>query len=236
MIVKILEQAYAYVNERSVLPMRVAVIAANGRSGKVFVETALAAGHKVRAGVYGANNLTPHARLEVVTCDATNDSDLARLIAGQEAVVSFIGHVKGSPPDVQTKAMRALVQAMRHQEMARVISLTGTGVRFPGDKITLVDRILNLGVRIVDPARVKDGREHVRILQASNLDWTVIRVLKLQQADSRPFSLRPHGPTKWYTNRQEVARAVLQVLEGASFIKQAPIISQPAREDAGDAS
>lgn len=210
--------------------MRIAVIAANGRAGKVFVGKALAAGHRVAAGIYGTNNLTPHAQLEVVTCDATNSEDLARLLRGQDAVVSFIGHVKGSPPDVQAKAMRTLVETMRDQELKRVISLTGTGVRFPGDKITMIDRLLNLGVLIIDPARVKDGREHVRILQASGLDWTVIRVLKLQNTRSRPFSLQAHGPTKWYTNREEVARSVLLVLEEASFIRQAPIISKPIKE------
>ncbi len=210
--------------------MRIAVIAANGRAGKVFVEKALAAGHRVRAGIYGTNNLTPHAQLEVVTCDATNGEDLARLLRGQDAVVSFIGHVKGSPPDVQTKAMRALVDTMRDQELKRVVSLTGTGVRFPDDRITVVDRLLNLGVRIVDPARVKDGREHVRVLQASDLDWTVIRVLKLQNTRPRPFSLRAHGPTKWYTNREEVADSVLQVLKKGSFVRQAPIISNLIKE------
>jgi putative NADH-flavin reductase len=193
--------------------MKLAVIAANGRSGKIFVERALAAGHSVRAGVHHANNLIPHKRLTVVHCNATSEADLVNLISGQDAVVSFIGHVKGSPPQVQTDCMRALVSAMKAQGLTRVVSLTGTGVRFPDDRITVVDRVLNLSIRLIDPARIRDGVSHVEVLKQSGLDWTILRVLKLQNTRPRAFSLREHGPTKWYVSREEVAEATLVTLE-----------------------
>lgn len=205
--------------------MRIAVVAANGRSGRVFVERALAAGHSVRAGIHRADTLPPHERLAVVGCDATNGADLEALLRDQDAVVSFIGHVKGSPPHVQTDAMNCLVAAMRAQGITRIVSLTGTGVRFPGDKITMLDRILNLGILLVDPVRVRDGIEHVEVLKQSGLDWTVLRVLKLQNTRPKPFSLRESGPPKSFVSREEVAMAVLEVLEEQSFVGQAPIIS-----------
>ena len=207
--------------------MKLAVIAANGRSGKIFVEHALAAGHSVRAGIHHTNSLSPHAQLEVIPCDATSAADLTKLLKGQDAAVSFIGHVKGSPPHVQTDAMQALVSVMQTQGLTRVISLTGTGVRFPKDHITIIDRLLNLSIRLIDPPRIRDGIDHVEVLKQSGLDWTVLRVLKLQNTKPRPFSLREHGPTKWYASREEVAEAALQVLEQHSFIKQAPIIGKP---------
>ncbi len=208
--------------------MKLAVIAANGRSGKIFVERALAAGHSVRAGVHHTNNLTPHKRLTVVHCNATSEADLVNLISGQDAVVSFIGHVKGSPPQVQTDSMRVLVSAMKAQGLTRVISLTGTGVRFPGDRITIVDRMLNLSIRLIDPARIRDGVSHVEVLKQSGLDWTVLRVLKLQNTKPTAFSLREHGPTKWYVSREEVAEAALVTLKQHQFIKQAPILGKPS--------
>jgi len=165
--------------------------------------------------------------LSVVPCDATKQTDLEQLIADQDAVVSFIGHVKGSLPHVQTDAMRMLVAAMQAQDLRRVVSLTGTGVRFPGDHITLIDRVLNMSIKLIDPARVHDGQDHVEILKQSNLDWTVLRVLKLQNTTPRPFTLREQGPTKWFVSREEVAAAALQVLEQGSFIKRAPILSKP---------
>jgi len=120
-----------------------------------------------------------------------------------------------------------LVAAMQAQDLRRVVSLTGTGVRFPGDHITLIDRVLNMSIKLIDPARVHDGQDHVEILKQSNLDWTVLRVLKLQNTTPRPFTLREQGPTKWFVSREEVAAAALQVLEQGSFIKRAPILSKP---------
>ena len=205
--------------------MNIAVVAANGRSGKAFVDAALAAGHAVRAGVYKTNTLVPHPQLTIIECDATKEADLMELIKGADAVTSFIGHVKGSPAHVQTDAIRTLAMAMYRQNLKRLVTLTGTGVRFAGDKVSLVDRFLNASIQIIDPARIQDGKDHVAFLKESTLDWTIIRVLKLQNTKPKPFLLKEHGPTKWYVSREDVAKATLQVLEENSFIHQAPIIS-----------
>lgn len=205
--------------------MKIAVIAANGRSGQAFIKTALMAGHSVRAGVYKTNNLSKHSGLTVIECDATKLNDVTKLIKGQDAVVSFIGHAKGSPAQVQTDAMRVLAMAMKAENIARLISLTGTGVRFPSDKITLIDRVLNFSISLIDSARIKDGKDHVAFLQQTNLEWTVIRVLKLQDVKVKPYTLKQNGPTKLVVGRGEVAEATLEVLEQYSFVRQAPIIS-----------
>lgn len=162
----------------------------------------------------------------MVECDATKKEDMINLIKGSDAVVSLIGHVKGSPADVQTMSISNAVTAMKALGIKRIVSLTGTGVRLDGDKITLADRFLNLGVRIVDPKRVKDGLEHFKVLRESGLDWTVIRVLKLQNLKPAKFQLREHGPTKVVVSRKEAAEAILMVLVDGAFIKAAPIISK----------
>jgi len=207
--------------------MKIAVVAANGRSGSIFVKYALSAGHQVRAGVYQNNTLTSHPNLVVVTCDATNKDDIDKLINDQDAVVSFIGHVKGSPAHVQTDAIKVISEVMSQKRITRFVSLTGTGVRFFGDNISIIDQILNAGIKIVDQARIQDGKDHVELLKKTNLDWTVIRVLKLQNTQPKGFKLTTHGPSKLVVSREEVAKAVLEVLRDHSFIRQTPIISEP---------
>lgn len=209
--------------------MNIAVIAANGRLGKVFVEEALKAGHSIRAGVKGINNLTPHENLKVVVCDATKASDLRALIEKQDVVVSTIGHVKSSMPNVQSVATGAVISIMHDLGISRFVDVTGTGVRFVGDKVTFIDRLLNFIVQIIDSSRLEDGRKHQKLLKKSKLDWTTVRILKLQNVRSKPFELKLHGPTKWYVGRREVALAILQVIEEHSFLKQAPILSSPSK-------
>ena len=205
--------------------MKIAVIAANGKSGQAFVTHALEKGHTVRAGVYKNNTLASHPNLTVMTCDATNLEDVSALIDGQDAVVSFIGHVKNSPAHVQTDMMRTVNDAMKAKGVNRFVTLTGTGVRFPGDNITFLDKIANMAIAIIDPERIQDGKDHVALLQQTNLQWTVIRVLKLTNSKPALFSLQVSGPSKIFVSRHEVAQAVLEVLERGSFIRQAPTVS-----------
>ena len=207
--------------------MRIAVIAANGRSGQAFVEEALSAGHTVIAGIHGQSFLKPSENLELRDCDATKEEDLEKLIKGADCVASFIGHVKDSAPRVQTEAIKKVIKVCDKLGVKRLVSLTGTGVRFPGDQVTFMDVLLNLSIGIIDPNRVNDGIAHVEELKKSNLDWTVIRVLKLQNVPPKLFTLRPNGPTKLFVGRVEVAKAVMQVISSGGFIKQAPIIGKP---------
>lgn len=204
--------------------MKIAVLAANGRLGRAFVTEALARGHQVRAGIRGGGYPLQSSDLEVVHCDATSIDDVKMLIQDCDAVVSCIGHVKGSAPDVQTAATKVIIEAMNQSGLKRFVDVTGTGVRMPGDNITLIDSILNAAVKLVDPKRIADGITHTRVLENSDLDWTTIRVLKLQTNSKKPYKLLLHGPTKLYVSRQDTARAMLDVIENNSFIKQAPII------------
>jgi NAD(P)H-binding len=206
--------------------MTIAVLAANGRSGQAFVEAALAAGHTVRAGVRGGNPFSESDALQVMPCDATDVPQLLELLKGADAVVSLIGHIKGVRADVQTLAMQAVTEAMSVHDISRIVSLTGTGVRQTGDNIVWFDYLLNAAISIIDPARVRDGIEHARILQASKLDYSIIRVLKLTNGGLQKFTLKEHGPTKLFTSRKTVAAAVLKVLEEKSSIRQVPIIGK----------
>lgn len=209
--------------------MKIAVIAANGRSGSEFVERALARGHAIKAGVYGTSHFAEHANLSVATCDATDAKAVEELIGSCDAVASFIGHIKGSPGNVQSDAMRVVTEAMKKNGIKRIVSLTGTGVRFPGDTISVMDRLLNFAIKLIDPARIKDGNDHVAVLKQSSLEWTVLRVLKLQGNHLGSFLLTESGPTKLFVSRRDVADAALQVLEQEAFIRQAPILSRVDR-------
>lgn len=205
--------------------MILAVVGANGRSGRVFVEAALARGHQVRAGVYGVHSFQARDGLDVMACDATNPADVAQLIRHTDAVVSLIGHVRHSPADVQTRAITTILEAMRQTGLTRLVSLTGTGVRFPGDKITLLDAVLNSAVRLIDPDRIRDGIEHAAVLQRSQVNWTLVRVLKLTDGAAQAYGLHSDGPARLMTSRATVAAAICEVLENNSFCREAPIIT-----------
>jgi putative NADH-flavin reductase len=209
--------------------MNITVIAASGRLGRMFVAEALNAGHTVTAGVRSTSAFTPHDRLTVLHCDATNSIDVKRLVEGKDAVVSAIGHVRGSAADVQTVATKVLVEAMEQLSVRRFVTVTGTGVRTPGDRVPFLDRVGNSAISFVDPERIRDGKKHVEVLRESTADWTVIRVLKLQNGNAAAFELSLHGPTKLIVSRMETAQAMLRVLERNEYVRELPIITAGKR-------
>jgi putative NADH-flavin reductase len=203
----------------------IAVVAAGGRSGRVFVDAALAAGYQVRAGVRRANNLVPRQNLTDVHCDATDEQDVRQLLTGADAVVSLIGHNRKSPPRLQTDAVRVVARVMQELHIKRLVSLTGTGVRSAGDTPSFIDRIGNKIISLIDPNRITDGVEHARFIETTNLDWTIVRILKLRGGNSTKnvrFSL--HGPAELLTPRRRVANAIIQLIKEGSYVRQLPII------------
>lgn len=207
--------------------MRIAVIAANGRSGQAFVHEALAAGHIVHAGIRGQNPFKAHERLKVFQCDATEISQVTKLIERCDAVVSLLGHVKGSDAFVQTAAIRTIARAMEVAGLKRIVSLTGTGVWVEGDRFKKTLDVLNMVSRWFGVKRFDDGIAHVKVLQGSDLDWTVLRVTLLTDGEPGHFGFKKHGLAKIPTPRREVALAILRILHDGSFIRGYPVITRP---------
>ena len=137
--------------------MRIAVIAASGRSGQAFVREALKAGHTIHAGIRGENPFGQNDEVRVFQCDATNISQVTALIEHCDAVVNLIGHVKGSDAFVQTAATKTVLRAMETVGVRRLVSLTGTGVWVEGDGFKKGLNILNTVSRWLGVKRFDDG-------------------------------------------------------------------------------
>ncbi len=203
----------------------VAVLGADGRSGQECVKALLGAGDMVRAGVH-SGSLESRAGLVQQNCNVMSKSDVQSLLQGASVVVSLIGHGKDSPVNLQVTAIRNCIEALADQPNARLISLTGTGVRFPGDKPSLLDHILNISIKLIDRNRIVDGIEHAKVMQQGPVNWTLLRVLKLTNGKhSGTPRLSPGGPAELFTPRARVAAAIVEIIGTNTFHRQAPVIS-----------
>ncbi len=204
----------------------VAVLGADGRSGQECVTALLNAGYMVRAGVH-SGSLEPRAGLTQQECNVMNKSDIQALLQGASIVVSLIGHGKGSPVNLQVTAIRNCIEALQDQPDSRLISLTGTGVRFPGDKPSLIDHILNISIKLIDRNRIIDGIEHAKVMQQGPVNWTLVRVLKLTNGKHHGTPhLTTGGPAELFTPRARVAAAIVEIIRTNTFHRQAPVVSR----------
>lgn len=204
--------------------MKVAVLGASGRTGLLVVEELLSRGYSVNGLTFKKPNIDK-SNLVWVEGDATNESDLKKCLEGADAVISTLGHTKQTKTPIQTDSMKALSKVLAGSKV-RIVSMTGTGVRQPGDKPSIIDRILNIGVSIMDPKRVSDGIEHAKVLQSSNLDWKILRVLKLANGNEvEEVKLTNGGPAKMLINRATVAKLLVDLVETDDWHQKMPVAS-----------
>lgn len=214
------------------MPMKICVFGADGRTGVEVVRYAVSRGADVVAFAYGSGSdkFFPDG-VTVRHGDVMQMSAVVDALDGCDAVISALGHIKGSDPLMQTKGIANIVKAMEQKGIKRIVSLTGTGARADGDTPSLIDILLNVMVRFVDPDRVSDGVEHVNVLKASSLAWTVVRVLKLGkgEAPAAKYRLTDGGPAELQTDRKKVAAVLVdQVLDETmkgQFIRKLPVVS-----------
>lgn len=154
----------------------IALFGASGKTGREFLALALQRGHRVRALVRRPDQFSvQHPNLTVVPGDVLSAESVARVVAGADAAVSVFGHVKGSPPRVQTEGTRHIVAAMRAHGVRRLVSLSGGGLPFEKDRPKLADKLIRLIMKVAVPNVLQDAIEHAQVLQASGLDWTIVR-------------------------------------------------------------
>lgn len=206
----------------------VGVIGANGRSGRVCVTSLLEHGFRVRAAVHHSNSLPTHPSLGVFTVDGMNVAEVEKWADGCDALVSMVGHGRHTPQWMQTETIRSVVAACNRHGIRRVISLTGTGVRFPGDRPSVIDRVVNFAVAQIDPQRIADGVKHAELLRQSNLDWTLLRVFTLGNGNVQSYNLSQAAPARLLTTRRTVADAVVTLLNSGEFLRAAPVIVKPS--------
>ena len=192
--------------------MKIVVLGGNGRTGRLVVRGALAAGHSVTALVRRESSLTDldHDRLEVRCGDVCDRSVLAPLLPGHDVVISALG------PRWPTRAASAIypdsaasvVPAMEESGVQRLL-VTSSGLLFPAPGV-LTRALCWLVPRIV--SAVARMEEQIR---ASSLEWTIARTGFLSDEAAPEFRMAveamPEGGGS--VSRAGLARFLLEEAE-----------------------
>jgi putative NADH-flavin reductase len=213
--------------------MQLAMFGATGRTGVPLVHQALARGHIVQAMVRSASKAgtllpTSEESLRLFTGDLLDGEAVARTVVGADAVINVAGPVKGAPKDLQQRLIDHLLTGMHAAEVRRLITLTGAGVRIPGDHPTFADRAIRTALKLAQGALLADAVGYVETVRVSDLDWTVVRVPRLTDDAARGVYRRSShlgSDSSTRISRTDLATAILDLLEDPTSIGQAPVVS-----------
>lgn len=208
--------------------MRVVIFGASGRTGLPLVEQALAAGYAVTAFVRDPAKLPiAHQRLRVVQGDVMDPAAVEDAIKGADAVLSVLGHTRGSPDDVQTVATQNIVNAMNKNGVRRLISLTGAGVRDPKDQPKLIDKVFGVLLGTLQKSVLQDAERHAQVIQNSALDWIIVRGPRLNQGPYtgtyRVGYIGKDSGTQ--VSRADLAEFMLKQVTDDRFLRTMPVVS-----------
>ena len=97
--------------------MKICIFGADGRSGVEVVNYAKEKGYEVSAFVYGdsSNKFFPE-NIKIIQGDVMNYEDVLSAIGEVGAVISVLGHIKGSDNRMQTKGIENIVKAMNTKD------------------------------------------------------------------------------------------------------------------------
>ena len=164
--------------------MKLVVLGANGRTGKLVVQEALEMGETVTAVVRSeAKKLDiEHNRLQTIVGDPCDPTFLAKVFTGQDAVVSTLG---GRSPtkkatSVYWKSAEAIVTAAKASGLKKAV-VTSSALLFPSKR--LIDKLL---VGLVSNV-VRSATRMEQILSQSKLDVIVARCGFLTNEEERGY-------------------------------------------------
>jgi putative NADH-flavin reductase len=176
--------------------MKLLIIGATGRTGRILTREAVSRGHVVAALVRPTSLLAPSSHLNVVVGDPLDAAQLGELLTGQDAVISTLGQNRKGDSHLLRNAAAAMLRAYERIGSGRYL-VVSQGLLFPtANPLILILRAL-LRKQVADSIAMEG------LLQRSDLDWTIVRPPRLtQNGKSRGFRISLDGrPAVYATSR-----------------------------------
>ena len=211
--------------------MRIVVFGASGRMGTKVVEQALEAGHIFTAFLRTPSKIAiQHPNLTLFQGDVMDAAAVENAIAGQDVVFSVLGPARPPEPgmnNMMETAAKNIVTAMQKHGIRRMISTTGAGVPQREDKPKVADRLVNAMLNVLQKNFVLDASASSRVIQASDLDWTIVRFPRLMDgAHTGRYRVAYIGKDSGtQISRGDGADFVLKELTQKKWLRKAPVVS-----------
>lgn len=155
--------------------MKIVIFGANGKTGTLLTEQALAKGHKVKAYIRRAGTLSQqHTNLEVVTGDLNDTVKLKEVLSGADACISVLGGrslTKHSPEILA--GIDNIVSIMEKESVKRFIYLSSMGA---GESRYIMPPLIRFFIAdIMLRVPLADHTTNEKRIAKSSLQWTLVR-------------------------------------------------------------
>ena len=212
--------------------MKVVIFGATGFSGKAILTEAIKQNHEVTVLVRDASKIQiRHKNLNIIEGNVLNPEIVASVLHQQEGVIQCVGvggKGDGKPNTFVSDATKIIIDEMQRQNIRRLIAMSNVGA---GNSIAFLPGFFT---KIILPYFMKwlkviiDDKNRMELLiMNSNMDWTIVRCPNITEKPAKNscnVSIDGKG-LKLSITLPDMAAFMVGQLEHATFIKQAPSIS-----------
>ncbi|MFI6274201.1 NAD(P)-dependent oxidoreductase [Streptomyces sp. NPDC050988] len=206
--------------------MRIAVLGANGPTGRHLTDQALAAGHVVVAVTRRPGSLATRPGLTVAVADATDPAAVDAAIEGTDAVLSVLG-ARFSKETISTysASAAAVTGAMARHGIKRLLAVSSsiadphwrpTGAHFFNH---VLDPLVN---RRLGRTLHEDMRRMEAVVRRTDLDWTFVRPSGLfEHPVVTDYHTAETSADGVFTARADLASSMLREVEERRYVRTA---------------
>ncbi|NQV02206.1 MAG: SDR family oxidoreductase [Bacteroidia bacterium] len=204
--------------------MRILILGSTGRTGKLVTHSAIARNHQVTAIIRDKSHATL-PKVKHLEGSPTDPQLLNKALQGVDAVVVSLNINRTSdnpfakvtsPLALISDSVRALIPAMEHNNVKRIITVSAAGVGDSFKNMPLVARLLIRHSNIWKAYEDHDRQE--QLLQQSKLDWTIVRPVMLNNRDTDDYRASIGKPSGSSISRKGVATFIIDALESEKYM------------------
>ena len=214
--------------------MNIVIFGANGATGRVLTQQALAAGHVVTAATRHPEAFPlQHERLRVMRGDVFDLSAVEQAVAGQDAVLSTLGvPFSRKPIDVYSEGVAHIVQAMKRCGVRRLVcvssSATDPQIRYldSGGGFIFEKVLKPIVINTIGRTTYTDMERMETLVMNSQLDWVIVRPSGLFETPSvTNYQMAEAHINRQYTSRADLADCMLQQLTTDRYLRKAVAVA-----------
>jgi putative NADH-flavin reductase len=217
--------------------MKILILGATGRTGRLIVEEALKQGYELNVLVRDKNKISFSSKsIKIYQGTPACRTDLAAAIQGCELIISALSIARASdapwsklitPEYFISESMKNVIAEAGQQTLKRLITISAWGVGETKKEIPFWLRWLINHTNLRPVYAEHESQE--KLLANSNLNWTAVRPVALNDSKkikTLKVSFNNFPKPSLYISRQSVAKFIVDLVKSNKYDMKSPTISE----------
>lgn len=209
--------------------MNVIIFGAAGGIGRYAVKHALAKGYQVTAYLRDKNKLNiTDEKLKIVEGEISDYTSVLNALKNQDAVIWCVGiPLRRRYEEMQSvEGHRVLVKAMKEAGVKRLVDWATPSVPFEKDKKSFITVVPGIMAGIALTMAKKEMVEIGKLIQSSDLDWTLVRFMAPKDTPYAGNVKVGFGDVKmsFAISREDIGSFMVEQVVSKQYLHSMPII------------